>query len=298
MQIRFNEVLTPATLVAKLTTVLADLELRGLDEMTEVRVELRPGTVNNQKAVGIAELGRAFSNVFAIDVKPGDVQDGDPPWVPIPVTKIGVREPSPGAVSFADVMTRYSEEIDIGGSSDTLSATDDPAALVPRLLRLMIGATTQWEGMIAGVDKDAIAEFDTPREDLSNHSYWDATLDDGGFMRIFTLSMHDITVDEVTLKRLWYFRNFPMVWRLPKPGVPRKLQEKLLADLGGIVGSRLRAASIITLRPVQYSTPRFPPGARHTRSDATLFEVMLEAENSAEVFRNELDGYRREWRKN
>ncbi len=295
MEIRFSELLTPGVLLTKLTAVIHDLQTLGLNEMTDVRVQLRPGTVVDQYPIPLPVEG--IVDISSIEVEPGGVIDGKRSWNPLS-SKRPVARKAAGSKTFQSLVADHWDRIDICGEISTLGASDDPAVTVTRLLRLLIALTTDAAGVIAGVDADAFSAPDSPQTMLGGKSFWEATLDDDGFMAILTRELLDESADEITTKRRSLLNNFPAVWRMPLPGVPQDLKDALIKGLGDIMQSRVRAASIIALQPLRFATPLVDPGSgRRTASGGkkmTLLEALFAATNRAEVVGVELDGYRRE----
>lgn len=287
MQIRFNEVLTPSTFLAKLTSILGDLENLGLHEMTDVRVELRPGTFQNQQIIEMPGSGSTFSGILAIDVEPGSGEGAKAQWVSKVPNDFGTRATPAGSPTFVELVGRYWNDIDIITGESTLSASDDPAALVPRLLRMMIAMMIDLGGNITSTDESAFDAADEPQWKLGERSYWDSTLDDDGFMRMFTSDLFDEPADLITQKRNIAFRNFPVIWRTPLPGVSHELHDSILTELADIFQSRVRAAAVIATKPMRYAANLAP------RKGMTLLEALFEAPNRAEIVRIELDGHRR-----
>lgn len=296
MQIKLNGVMTSRRMLEKLASVLARFETTGLDRVMNVCIELQPpppddrhdGVKPRDDAWGLRQLKLEFG-----PPKPGR---HDPEWVEAPTEAVAAAAFADDCLSFGEVVAHHWPEIDIGNHVSEDNAK--PVSLVPRLLRAMLTAIPAWDGSMGG--NSAIVEFDRPREELDNKSYWEATCDDAGFMRMFSLHLLDPKADAITRKRRGALRNFPMMWQLPMPGVSQELRDMLLTQLGEIVQSRAKAAAIITLRPIRYGKPRIPFGSglktEAAASSMTLLEAVFEADNAAEVIRDELQGYRRDWK--
>lgn len=156
MQIRFNEVLAPDMLMTKLTAVLGDLEKLGLKQMTDVRIELRPGTVGDQ--VMIASADGDCPDITTIDVEPGGKVAGEFSWRPVQSKRAETHRLASDAITFNELMARNWAEVDICGPLGTLSSSDDPAALVPRLLRMILSLMTDDAQVSDGGDDDAIGQ--------------------------------------------------------------------------------------------------------------------------------------------
>ena len=294
MEIKFSEVLTPGLLLSKLTTIMHDLQALGLSEMTDVRVQLRPGTVANQYLIPLP--GEEHVDITAIEVEPGSVKDGARTWSPLGSER-SVTQRATDSKTFEDLVVEHWDRIDICGGLSTLSGSDDPAVLITRLLRLLIALTTDTAGVVAGVNKETVSAPDVPQPILGGKSFWEATLDDDGFMAIFTRVLFEETADEITTKRRVTLTSFPAVWRMPLPGVRQDLKDDLIRDLSDIVGSRVRAASLIALQPLRFAKPLIPANSGQpavSGEKLTLLEALFAATNRAEIVHAEVDGYRRE----
>ena len=84
---------------------------------------------------------------------------------------------------------------------------------------------------------------------------------------------------------------------MPLPGVRQDLKDDLIRDLSDIVGSRVRAASLIALQPLRFAKPLLPANSGQpavSGENLTLLEALFAATNRAEIVQAEVDGYRRE----
>lgn len=299
MQIQFNEVLTPTQFLAQLSFVIGELEELGVKRMPNPRIDFWLGGPNDPYAAALKDAGVDVDALTVVKVQPG-AKAGRKPKFHLVHGKRPVASQVPlNGIKYKDLIGRHRDAIDIRGDTKALGNSDDPDVIVPRLLRMTMALLMDLAGVAAGGDDDAIAQVDRPQEVLGGKSYWDATLDDDGFMRIFTLGLFDETVDVLTSKRYAAFHHFPSIWQQPIPGVSQDTKDACLRELGDIFQSRLRAASVIALRPMRFAklgaSGKEGQAGHPPSTGKTLLEALYETDNAAELIQLEIDGYRREW---